>query len=128
MNNLDSLFAIRINEVGQVVTSVSRSDTRVRAVLWENGRVKGLGDAPEGEGWYHAASINTAGQIAGTGRVQGRERPFYWEVGTTGATVLAPLLAAEPTGGVFDVNEVGVVVGFSRSKNGVHAVLWKRVC
>jgi probable HAF family extracellular repeat protein len=94
-----------INNVGDIVGwSWINSMGDSRAVLWENaGPIVNLNDRIDvGSGWLleNATNINDAGQIVGTGELNGQSRAFLLtpvpepqSVVIVGITIVLPLLA-----------------------------------
>jgi probable HAF family extracellular repeat protein len=74
--------AFYINDEGQIVgfSGTDPSDvTKMRALLWENGRIINLQDQlPANSGWVlqQATGINNQGQITGIGMHKGKNRVF----------------------------------------------------
>jgi len=75
----DSSSARAINNLGQVVGTSLNASGRARAFLWENGVMNDLNDRlPASSGWElsEANFVNDAGQIAGTGFLNGQPAVF----------------------------------------------------
>jgi len=72
-------FAYGMNDVGQVVGTSESGDRSLHAVLYSGAAIIDLNTlVPAGSGWVltEARDINTAGVIAGTGIIGGRQHAF----------------------------------------------------
>lgn len=106
--NSYSSSAKKINDVGQVVGTVIRTDLDFEqgGFFWENGKTTYLG-SPYGGRFSTIADINNAGQIIAS--FYGANTAILWQNGKT--TDLGNL--GERNTYAYDINEVGQVVGTS---------------
>src|SRR5215213_3513691 len=115
--------AFAINPAGQVVgRSTPSASTPPRAFLWENGRMRNIGQDVGGSGSV-AADINEIGQVAGTfTRTDGTTRGFVWQNGTVRRIGTLGGRNSRATG----INRTGQVTGYSETSTGeVHPFLWQ---
>jgi uncharacterized membrane protein len=123
-----SASAAAINDLTQITGSNTIQDASGnlvdRGFLWEGGQIRDLG-VPGAT----PSDINNRGQIVGT--TVGADnivRPFLWEAGQT--TLLETLDQLQCPGSRFrvdaiQINNNGVVVGYSQSPAGFRAVIWQ---
>jgi probable HAF family extracellular repeat protein len=122
--------AVAINDLDQVVGWSMRRDGKQRPVLWARGRMRDLGSL--GGSFAVATSINQAGQVVGNSTLKGDpprdpdetdiSHAFLWHNGTM--IDLGTLGGA--SSGATDINDAGIVVGWSDTKAGrTHACLWR---
>lgn len=107
-----------VNASGQVVGRAQAADSRWRAFLWENGRMRDLGSL--GHPYMEAVAINDRGTVVGNAGENGffdcgpggcgAKQPWKWEAGA-----LTPITVAGAQGSVLltDVNNQGQVTGYT---------------
>jgi probable HAF family extracellular repeat protein len=111
-----------INESGVVVGEAEPAGIeRPFPVWWDtNGAITELPGFFSGS----ARSVNDAGVIVGVADNDG-QWPLRWQNASTAASRLATLPGGEHDSAADDINNLGVVVGYSRGSDGVrHAVMW----
>jgi probable HAF family extracellular repeat protein len=104
----DAFYSIAnaINDRGQVAGFIAVSGGYSRAVLW-NGDAEPLDLGTLGGGNAEALGINEAGDVAGISEnAMGQSVAFLWRAGSGMVDILSG-----DTGGAWDVNDVGQVVG-----------------
>jgi probable HAF family extracellular repeat protein len=115
-------FPKDINARGQIVGCIREGDLPDQAVLWSGGRLVRLGSLAGPSGFSCAAAINSRGQVVGTSdSPAGWGHAFLWTE-TDGMIDLGGL------GGVseaFDINDSGVIVGWSSDTTRGVAVQWQ---
>jgi probable HAF family extracellular repeat protein len=101
----------RINDAGQVATSIADGQGGSRALLWEKGRWTDLGTL--GGCCSRVGGLNALGQIVGVSNTaDGAQHTFLWQKGAM-ADLGALVLPGYTDGGAIDVNASGVIAGGS---------------
>jgi probable HAF family extracellular repeat protein len=115
VTNLGDMYAMAINNAGQIVGRINSADGLTRAVLWEKGSVKVLEDFGLGS---VAKGINNAGQIVGYADVASNNPSRYavlWE--NNSFRNLGP-------GDANAINDAGIVVGSYSTRLGAFPAVW----
>lgn len=112
----DFSTAMAVNDAGHVVGESRTADGQLHAFLWRDGDMVDLGPAGDTS---HAADINRFDIVIGTSQVPGEnlQRAVRWHNGR------ARLL---DIGEAVDVNDRGVVAGWTNTADGAQGVLWSR--
>lgn len=118
--------AYDVNDRGQVVGIARGPRATYRGFIWEDGRMRDLGDLGREDSETVANAINERGQVVGTTPVAGiaNSHAFRWQDG-----VMRDLGTLGGDGSdANDINEAGHVVGRSNPEPGVffdHAFVWR---
>lgn len=120
-----SAVAVAINNRGEVTGSSSGRLDISGAYIWSaRDGMRSIGRLP-GHTYSSGKGINDRGEIVGYSEAQGLdEYPFFWSLST--GMVELPRLRNYPTV-CNDINNAGEIVGYARTWDGSHAVLWSPV-
>lgn len=118
-----SLTPVDLNDRGDVLVDSEFPDHH--AWLWRDGKARDLGTV--GHPWWNVAyDINGRGDVVGNVQraPHGPSVPYVWR---NGRFTILPSLdgVGPPTSSANHINDHGVVVGTSYSRNGTHAVVWR---
>lgn len=111
--------AYGINDLGEVV-GVADNGSTTHAFLWRNGTYTDLGSLAGSGGASIAYMINNSTVIAGSSN--GGYLSFIWQSGVMTQLPFPPGIASSS---VFDINNLGDIVGASATFFQEHAILWR---
>jgi len=111
--------AYGINDLGEVV-GVADNGSATHGFLWRNGTYTDLGSLAGSGGASIAYVINNSTVIAGSSN--GGYLSFVWQNGVMTQLPFPPGIASTS---VFDINNLGDIVGASASFFQEHAILWR---
>ena len=111
--------AYGINDLGEVV-GVADNGSATHGFLWRNGTYTDLGSLAGSGGASIAYVINNSTVIAGSSN--GGYLSFVWQNGVMTQLPFPPGIASSS---VFDINNVGDIVGASATFFQEHAILWR---
>ncbi len=111
--------AYGINDLGEVV-GVADNGSATHGFLWRNGTYTDLGSLAGSGGASIAFVINNSTVIAGSSN--GGYLSFVWQNGVMTQLPFPPGIASTS---VFDINNVGDIVGASATFFQEHAILWR---
>jgi len=111
--------AYGINDLGEVV-GVADNGSVTHGFLWRNGTYTDLGSLAGSGGASIAYVINNSTVIAGSSN--GGYLSFVWQNGVMTQLPFPPGIASTS---VFDINNVGDIVGASATYFQEHAILWR---
>ena len=122
-----------INARGDIVASIEPAEYHGRVVVWQNGVVHPVEHLPGGWNWTYATAMNGAGDVVGASTADQSSalpffHPFVWRDGVTTDLGVFGITGNctdpnEPScnsaeGEALDVNDAGVVVGWSQDSSG----------
>ena len=119
MGSGQSSTAYGINDLGEVV-GVADNGSATHGFLWRNGTYTDLGSLAGSGGASIAYVINNSTVIAGSSN--GGYLSFVWQNGVMTQLPFPPGIASTS---VFDINNVGDIVGASATFFQEHAILWR---
>jgi len=123
-----------MNARGDIVASIEPAEYDGRVVVWQNGVVQPVEHLPGGWNWTYATAMNGAGDVVGASTAdqssaQAFFHPFVWRDGVTTDLGVFGITGNctdpnEPScnsaeGEALDVNDAGVVVGWSQDSSGL---------
>lgn len=112
----------------EVVVGSSSSSNGTEAFLWNGSVMTGLGDLPGGFFNSTASAINDSGQVVGTGYNTNHFEAFLYD-STKGMRGLGSIINTGANSSynsyAYDINDLGLVTGYSGSPSGDQAVIWQ---
>ena len=123
----DEVFAVDLNDVGQVTGSATLGDGTERAFVWsEGGGLLDIG-APPGAGGGEGAAINNNGVVAGTAYGNFSVQAFRWSAASGSESLGAFLPGLDGISFSSALNDAGQITGTAGvDGNNRHAFAWTR--
>ncbi len=117
-------LALGVNNAGQVVGYVRDAQGQSHAVRWDQAGVTRLAEPSAEASYSQAYRLNEAGQIVG--KVRSENGDFHAALWENGSLTDLGTLHGSGSSFAMDINDQGVVAGFSDGDLGGHAITWSR--